>query len=1133
MNMSLAYEECQTDNGQSQLCKVSSLTEITNPFAEKCAHITSGEVYNGRYYVYVDAFKNGSNRDLYLFENRFEVEHNGYLTFNNTKYPGKTTKLIHFDYPVLAGLNWKIAPGQTITHLTTAEKIGSPAEFEYKDWPKMLSPKNFNGFDYTQPNYRVISHPKNPTYLPNFDYEFRTLTLYSSSDEKPSGSEEDKAIIECVKDAIRRCGDGILSDGQHPIDEFNGVTDFGEQCDPNDPTQTNRGTAGCDPERCVPVNLEFSKTVAKNSNPAANPGETISWVLTLTGHGPEKAKNYKIYDYAPAGFVIASAKSERASDSCIVLLENKMVVCTLPEIDNGETVHIYVDMVAENLAYKQSMKSCNFSIFNTGYAVRSGETAADPSSLTATASIPFERGYLEVQKTLREGPEGKGISSFTNIGDELIWRVQVTVHGTIGDAIKMQELLPPELEFVELVKMQETTSIYGTPRDCAFGAVPGSEYISRQGTNREKCMGYTKVSTNANDDQIVFRFNADKDWIFGGDSTFVDGDSFSFFVKSKVKSLTNPTLVNTTTAIDIVNYPANENIECGRGTGFAEAHYLDKYREIDVVKDAEKDHYSKVGDEISWLITATIHGENVTGFTIEDQIPDELVLIDPEFEVVTPPTVSNAKVMLTSVGTTKQSANTNSNNNAESNDNAGNNGTTNNDQRPYDPNVQYNPALDDVDRQVDRRGVEMNNNGSSSNNTKERALYFDVETKDGNAFQSGDVVKIRIFTKVDKLPNPLDKIQNIACVDPGTPTQNCDDAIVLPKIGKVSIVKDAEKDHYSKVGDEISWLITATVNGEEITGFTIEDQVPVELVLIDPEFEVVTPPTVSNAKVMLTSVGTAKQSYNPDSTSTTDDDAVMTPVVRDPRFTGNIEAPESVQKGYTIRNDIALNTATNSSKTSERYVYFDVETKDGNAFQSGDVIQIRIFTKVDKLPDPLDKIRNVVCVNPGTQSEVCDKEPVDPLVGKALISKIAEQKTFTNLGDTVTWRIIITGNNTAEGFGIKDFIPAELVYTGFEIIRKPDNINVVEIDYGNSKVSGRTDSGVVFWDVQGELNNDVIEMRIFTVVDRWDANKKEARNVVCVDDSDICDDDIIQKEAGDLYCRKTFTDGSVEKEVKI
>ena len=928
MNMSLAYEECQTDNGQSQLCKVSSLTEITNPFAEKCAHITSGEVYNGRYYVYVDAFKNGSNRDLYLFENRFEVEHNGYLTFNNTKYPGKTTKLIHFDYPVLAGLNWKIAPGQTITHLTTAEKIGSPAEFEYKDWPKMLSPKNFNGFDYTQPNYRVISHPKNPTYLPNFDYEFRTLTLYSSSDEKPSGSEEDKAIIECVKDAIRRCGDGILSDGQHPIDEFNGVTDFGEQCDPNDPTQTNRGTAGCDPERCVPVNLEFSKTVAKNSNPAANPGETISWVLTLTGHGPEKAKNYKIYDYAPAGFVIASAKSERASDSCIVLLENKMVVCTLPEIDNGETVHIYVDMVAGDLAFKQSMKSCNFSIFNTGYAVRSGETATDPSSLTATASIPFERGYLEVQKTLREGPEGKGISSFTNIGDELIWRVQVTVHGTIGDAIKMQELLPPELEFVELVKMQETTSIYGTPRDCAFGAVPGSEYISRQGTNREKCMGYTKVSTNANDDQIVFRFNADKDWIFGGDSTFVDGDSFSFFVKSKVKSLTNPTLVNTTTAIDIVDYPANENIECGRGTGFAEAHYLDKYREIDVVKEAETDHYSKVGDEISWLITATIHGENVTGFTIEDQIPDELVLIDPEFEVVTPP-------------------------------------------------------------------------------------------------------------------------------------------------------------------------------------------------------------TVSNAKVMLTSVGTAKQSYNPDSTSTTDDDAVMTPVVRDPRFTGNIEAPESVQKGYTIRNDIALNTATNSSKTSERYVYFDVETKDGNAFQSGDVIQIRIFTKVDKLPDPLDKIRNVVCVNPGTQSEVCDKEPVDPLVGKALISKTAEQKTFTNLGDTVTWRIIITGNNTAEGFGIKDFIPAELVYTGFEIIRKPDNINVVEIDYGNSKVSGRTDSGVVFWDVQGELNNDVIEMRIFTVVDRWDANKKEARNVVCVDGSDICDDDIIQKEAGDLYCRKTFTDGSVEKEVKI
>lgn len=43
-------------------------------------------------------------------------------------------------------------------------------------------------------------------------------------------------------------------------------------------------------------------------------------------------------------------------------------------------------------------------------------------------------------------------------------------------------------------------------------------------------------------------------------------------------------------------------------------------------------------------------------------------------------------------------------------------------------------------------------------------------------FQEGDVVELKLFTQVDQLPNPLKEIKNLACV-----AGICDEAVVTPQ----------------------------------------------------------------------------------------------------------------------------------------------------------------------------------------------------------------------------------------------------------------------------------------------------------------------------------------------------------------
>ena len=142
---------------------------------------------------------------------------------------------------LLSPLGWKIQPGQTLRHLTTAEEVNG-ATFKY-DWNLDAPYMATDGRAFSKPNYRSNgTHPSTPTQFPNWDSEFRSITLYDS-DDNLSTSLNNRAIVECQRVVVRWCGDGIFQNK------------YGEKCDPNDPNKVGWGNGGCNAS-CQPINNE-------------------------------------------------------------------------------------------------------------------------------------------------------------------------------------------------------------------------------------------------------------------------------------------------------------------------------------------------------------------------------------------------------------------------------------------------------------------------------------------------------------------------------------------------------------------------------------------------------------------------------------------------------------------------------------------------------------------------------------------------------------------------------------------------------------------------------------------------------------------------------------------------------------
>jgi hypothetical protein len=96
--------------------------------------------------------------------------------------------------------------------MTTAEEVNG-ATFAYGNWimDNPYTSTTNPSFTFYNANYRSDgTHPANPTPEGSWDAEFRTITLYDR-DNKVSTKSDNVAIVECQKNVIRWCGDGLLN----------------------------------------------------------------------------------------------------------------------------------------------------------------------------------------------------------------------------------------------------------------------------------------------------------------------------------------------------------------------------------------------------------------------------------------------------------------------------------------------------------------------------------------------------------------------------------------------------------------------------------------------------------------------------------------------------------------------------------------------------------------------------------------------------------------------------------------------------------------------------------------------------------------------------------------------------------
>ena len=205
-------------------------------FSQTCDENVENEIYLWHGWVFLDYFSNPKSNNAPFYIHNYKVMTRGnYVLYNDSIFSPKNEKsMIIFNRDLLASKWWKVKPWEEVRHMTTAEEVNG-ATFSYNwvmdnpftasDW-KVFSIANFRS-DW--------SHPANPTKFPSWDAEFRIVTLYDA-DDNLSTTSDNRAIVECQQNVIRRCGDGILD------------TKHGETCDPKaEPWVSNNS---CDPVTC-------------------------------------------------------------------------------------------------------------------------------------------------------------------------------------------------------------------------------------------------------------------------------------------------------------------------------------------------------------------------------------------------------------------------------------------------------------------------------------------------------------------------------------------------------------------------------------------------------------------------------------------------------------------------------------------------------------------------------------------------------------------------------------------------------------------------------------------------------------------------------------------------------------------
>lgn len=162
--------------------------------------------------------------------------------------------------------------------------------------------------------------------------------------------------------------------------------------DPNTANNSDTDTVNFDQAQ---ANLAFTKTLQGT----ITAGEDATYRLAAVNNGPDNAGEVKIQDTLPSYMTYKSFTSVDGTWDCSAVGQD--VTCTLPQLDNGVTGTVDLDVLVDQAAPNPALNSATVSFNGTDTATSDTASVSSPVSYSADLEVDI----THEQKTYREGDQ--------------------------------------------------------------------------------------------------------------------------------------------------------------------------------------------------------------------------------------------------------------------------------------------------------------------------------------------------------------------------------------------------------------------------------------------------------------------------------------------------------------------------------------------------------------------------------------------------------------------------------------------------------------------------------------------------------------------------------------------------------
>ncbi len=180
---------------------------------------------------------------------------------------------------------------------------------------------------------------------------------------------------------------------------------------------------------CLGTDLGVTKTVI---NPTPNVGDSVTFTVTLTNHGPNDATGVQVTDLLPSGltFVAATPAAGTTYDPTTGLWD-------VGALANGDSVVLVIEATVASPSPQT----------NTATITHSDQFDPNPGNNTASATVTPQQADLALAKTVS--------NPTPNVGDSVTFTVTLTNNGpNTATGVQVSDLLPAGLSFTSATPSQ-------------------------------------------------------------------------------------------------------------------------------------------------------------------------------------------------------------------------------------------------------------------------------------------------------------------------------------------------------------------------------------------------------------------------------------------------------------------------------------------------------------------------------------------------------------------------------------------------------------------------------------------------------------------------------------------------------